>query len=997
MNPQNFFANEVLTPGSEPIFGGNEILSLVFARQGNDTLISYDFDEENNYDFDIDILFGDLEIVPNLIIESLFQTLAGAPPSGGSDRFVLGDWRQPYYTAPTLTNLFTLGFNDIAVLYDFNPAEDTIQLHGKPEDYFIVDIGIGEIIFLQTSFGIPDAVGFVISSPEVPLALEDDVFLFTGNTPPPASEFTQIKQLGSPAIDIGIAITTDSDGNFYVGGGTNGSLLDDNQGAYDAWLSKFNSEGEEQWRQQFGTETFDVVFNTVTDQDGNLYVTGTTRGDLVEPLEAEGSDLWIYKYDSDGTLLWSQQTGFDLQFDSFDIDIDADNNLYISGNRVKNNPNPEDLGGVPVIDDPWVRKLDSDGNLLWFSEFGVPETFDESYGVAAGADGKVYATGWTLGDLETDSSGLYDIWVTQLDAETGEQLWIDQFGSSEFEFSWDVEVAPDGSIYTTGWTLGQLGDQSFGSYDVWLSKHLPDGTKVWVEQFGTSGDDGSFLGGMDIDANGNIFISGYTDRSLGGENLGSYDFWVASYNAEGEQNWLRQWGTPYLDYATDLVVDELGNLFVTGFTEGSLGALSQGAYDAWVAKIDSTSGELLEFSETVESDEIFNGPGSPAEIPSSETDGIPPEAEGSPEAEGNGETADDASDETEGEGNDSNVDQPNTAISNDELPLVTTANQTVSVLLQHHDAIAVHEIGLFKVDDVEGRVAGLLPEEAGYSEAALDRAMTLFSILPQSLSLPSGGEIGRTVALDEADRYRFYTIPQHSFDDIKGGKATSEIAQFSTVKSVSLTPETAESLLLSWAPEGTVAGMASPEVELLVASTAGAIAPGTNLQSHSEGELLDLRAFSEQTVTAEFILSREARYDNLIGFYRVEDNGGIDTNGDGIADVSPADQGYLQAAMQQRLPFELTVDNRSTAITEHILPGGALYAPFIVIDSSLSPLLDDDMLNDPKVYFPFLAANSDGTDHVRLLSDNAFGFEDMAGGGDYDFNDMILEVNLAIV
>ena len=46
-------------------------------------------------------------------------------------------------------------------------------------------------------------------------------------------------------------------------------------------------------------------------------------------------------------------------------------------------------------------------------------------------------------------------------------------------------------------------------------------------------------------------------------------------------------------------------------------------------------------------------------------------------------------------------------------------------------------------------------------------------------------------------------------------------------------------------------------------------------------------------------------------------------------------------------------------------------------------------------YFPYLGANPDAVDHVRLLGDNVFGFEDLLGGGDADFNDVVLQVNFA--
>jgi hypothetical protein len=59
-------------------------------------------------------------------------------------------------------------------------------------------------------------------------------------------------------------------------------------------------------------------------------------------------------------------------------------------------------------------------------------------------------------------------------------------------------------------------------------------------------------------------------------------------------------------------------------------------------------------------------------------------------------------------------------------------------------------------------------------------------------------------------------------------------------------------------------------------------------------------------------------------------------------------------------------------------------------------LLDNNPNNDPVVYFPYLGANSDKTDHIRLLGDNVFGFEDLPNGGDKDYNDVIVKVNLAV-
>ena len=63
----------------------------------------------------------------------------------------------------------------------------------------------------------------------------------------------------------------------------------------------------------------------------------------------------------------------------------------------------------------------------------------------------------------------------------------------------------------------------------------------------------------------------------------------------------------------------------------------------------------------------------------------------------------------------------------------------------------------------------------------------------------------------------------------------------------------------------------------------------------------------------------------------------------------------------------------------------------IISDGSVEALLDSDSSNDPSVFFTHVGANSDNADHVRLLGDNTFGFEDMAGGGDQDFDDVVIK------
>ena len=159
-------------------------------------------------------------------------------------------------------------------------------------------------------------------------------------------------------------------------------------------------------------------------------------------------------------------------------------------------------------------------------------------------------------------------------------------------------------------------------------------------------------------------------------------------------------------------------------------------------------------------------------------------------------------------------------------------------------------------------------------------------------------------------------------------------------------------------------------------------------QNPIQRESLDLRGITGP-VNVEFVVNREASYNNFVGFYRVTgDNGGIDTNGDGTADILPGQDGYTQAAINGRVSdIALTVNNGGTANFNNTLAGGAMYVPFIVVNNTINT-------NNPEAYFTFLGANSDGVDHVRVLGNNTFAFDDQRGGGDRDFNDIVAQVKL---
>lgn len=565
------------TPGSDILLGDPSTNTILWGRSGNDTILGVDPGAAEPGGGKIDVLLGD--------------AVPGETP--GRDRFLLGDENKSYYSSQ--------GFSDFALIQDFQTSFDKIRLRGTANDYRLVTFNSGNsafpngtALFLKKPLAgfpqitVPELVAIVYT--DAPLNLNASYFEYD-NAPPIQALNPQVRQIGTPGIDLSFGVATDNAGNAYLSGLTTGSLGGPNQGSYDGWIARYNSSGNQVWLRQIGTPEQDNLTRITTDNSGNVYVGGFTLGNLAG-VNAGLEDAFLAKYDSNGNQIWARQFGSDALDNIFDVTVDNSNNVFATGFTIG------DLGGsnaspLPVTDDSYIAKFDSNGNQIWLRQFGTT-AFDEAYGVTTDSAGNVYATGWTQGDLGGPNAGLYDIWLVKYNT-AGDRIWARQFGTSEYEFAWDIDVDSNNNLYVTGWTLGALGGSRFGSYDAWVAKYDSNGNQIWIKQFGTPGDDASF--GIDVNQHG-VFISGFTDNNFGGNSAGFEDAWYARLDFNGNLQSVKQFGTPDADRARGgIAVNNAGGVFVSGVTEGSLGGRNAGSYDAWLYRDQVTSSQLQSASQ----------------------------------------------------------------------------------------------------------------------------------------------------------------------------------------------------------------------------------------------------------------------------------------------------------------------------------------------------------------------------------------------------------------
>jgi hypothetical protein len=134
----------------------------------------------------------------------------------------------------------------------------------------------------------------VISSSNLQLAFADK----SSDT----ADLEFIEQFGTSGGDDGRGVFVDSSGDVYVVGITGGTLSDQTSegGEFDAFIRKYNSDGDEDWTRQFGTSGRDVANRVYADSSGSVYVVGSTTGTFPGQTSEGGQDAFLAKFSDDG-------------------------------------------------------------------------------------------------------------------------------------------------------------------------------------------------------------------------------------------------------------------------------------------------------------------------------------------------------------------------------------------------------------------------------------------------------------------------------------------------------------------------------------------------------------------------------------------------------------------------------------------------------------------------------------------------------------------------
>lgn len=293
--------------------------------------------------------------------------------------------------------------------------------------------------------------------------------------------------------------------------------------------------------------------------------------------------------------IWTKVLGSSTYDSSPILTIGQDGSVYVSGGKLNNGST-----------DAFLTKYTADGTRQWTQLLGTPGE-DYSSAMTTGQDGAIYISGSIGGALDGQTyAGSTDAFLTKFNAD-GTKAWTKLIGTNSIDRATAITVGTDGSIFVAGYTFGQLdGQTNLGSADGFLTKYMPDGTRLWTK----------FLGAVELDAptalttglDGAIYITGGTTGVLDGtSNKGNFDVFLTKYSSEGVKSWTKQFGSEKEDMSLDMVTGIDGSIYIGGKTLGSFdGQINSGGYDSFLTKYNPDGTKIwTSFSGTSKDDHSF--------------------------------------------------------------------------------------------------------------------------------------------------------------------------------------------------------------------------------------------------------------------------------------------------------------------------------------------------------------------------------------------------------
>lgn len=395
---------------------------------------------------------------------------------------------------------------------------------------------------------------------------------------------------GGSGTDIAGKVIPTIDGGYIFAGSTtsiNGDVTI-NRGANDFWVIRTNANGNREWQKTFGGSGNDIATAVLELSNNDILVAGYTYSNNGQVSGNHGgSDIWLIRLNSSGTLLWKRSLGGTSNEYCYSLALASDSGFILAGSSTSNNGN---VTGNHGSTDFWIVKTDGSGNIQWQKSLGG-SGIEECYSIHSTFDGGYIAAGYTNSNdgQVSGNHGNNDFWIVKLNA-TGNLLWQKCLGGTLNEVATVVLQNSSGRYVVGGYSNSSNGDVSnnYGSSDYWMAiLDSSNGNMISEKTYG--GSNSEIVFDVLATANNGLLIAGGSNSNNGdvNGNHGSEDIWLIKTDSIGNIVWSRTYGGTSVDRPASVLENSDGGFTTLGYSYSNNSDVSgsHGEADIWFLKL----------------------------------------------------------------------------------------------------------------------------------------------------------------------------------------------------------------------------------------------------------------------------------------------------------------------------------------------------------------------------------------------------------------------------
>lgn len=322
-----------------------------------------------------------------------------------------------------------------------------------------------------------------------------------------------------------------------------GSKSDSNPYDNDAFIAKIDANGDTLWTRYFGNTTGEVIYDLTSTADGGFAVTGSGTFN-----SQSGGTVMLVKFDSTGVIQWSRAYGglnSSLGDEGWKVVQTNDGGFFIAGITFE-------FGPYPGVEDIYLLRIDSQGNLLWTRAYGT-QYHDEPTGLDKTSDGGFIISGRT--DVSVSSTIHTDAFLMRVDS-LGNNVWTKRYGGTGYEWGKCVHTLPNGDFMLTGDETSYHSTQGYG---VLIMRINPSGNVIWAKSYSQQNKNVVVFGST-LTANNGIILTGYYESWAGDRNVLNL-----RVDSVGTMVWQKHLGGTRDELCYDIAVaSDSGFVFVGG-------------------------------------------------------------------------------------------------------------------------------------------------------------------------------------------------------------------------------------------------------------------------------------------------------------------------------------------------------------------------------------------------------------------------------------------------